>query len=468
MYLCIDLKSFYASVECADLGMDPLKTRLVVADEERTDGTICLAVSPALKAYGIPGRPRLFEVRQKVDRIKKETGMDLDFIIAVPRMARYVEVSTKIYSVYLEYIAPEDIHVYSIDEVFIDLTSYTALYKMSAHDLAVRIIRDVLSKTGITATAGIGTNLYLAKIAMDIVAKHCEADRDGVRIAELDEMSYRRLLWNHTPLTDFWRMGHGTAGRLSEHGIYTMGDIARQSLNDEDFFYRLFGIDAELLIDHAWGIETCTMRDIKTYRPKIHSLSSGQVLPRPYRFDEALLVIREMADVLAADLVDRGLVTSSLTIYVGYDRENSGKLEQGDLAHLDHYGRIVPAGAHGSIDLMRHTSSAPEIMDAAGRLFEKEVSRRYTVRRLNITANNTIPADSAGHQIDMFELCGDIIGDGDPSDQAAASNVNDTLLQKTMLDIRKKHGNNAILRGMNLKEGGTARERNRQIGGHRA
>lgn len=494
MYLCIDLKSFYASVECADLGLDPLKTRLVVADEERTDGTICLAVSPALKAYGIPGRPRLFEVRQKIDRLRRETGLELDYIVARPRMARYVEVSTAIYGVYLKYIAPEDIHVYSIDEVFIDLTSYMSLYRMSAHDLAREMIRDVLRTTGITATAGIGTNLYLAKIAMDIVAKHSEADSDGVRIAELDEISYRRLLWNHRPLTDFWRMGHGTAGRLAEHGIYTMGDIARQSLNDEDFFYRIFGIDAELLIDHAWGIEPCTMPDIKKYRPKIRSLSSGQVLPRPYAYDEALLVIREMADLLASDLVDKGLLTSSLTIYIGYDRTNADRIAEGDPAHLDHYGRIVPAGSHGSVDLMRNTSSAREIMDATGRLFSKIASRVYTIRRLNITANNTIPEEGVGHQLDIFELGagmgsssgGDMAATDpgahpDPAASASSSSASaassasaepqaseEAALQKVMLDIRKKYGNNAILRGMNLKEGGTAMERNNQIGGHRA
>ncbi|MBR6879596.1 MAG: DNA methylase [Clostridiales bacterium] len=456
MYICIDLKSFYASVECADRGLDPLKARLVVADESRTDKTICLAVSPALKAYGISGRARLFEVKSQLEKVRIKTGKTVDYIIAPPRMGRYMEVSSKIRYVYYRYVAPEDLHVYSVDEVFIDVTDYLRLYRLSARQLASKMIKDVLSETGITATVGIGTNLYLAKIAMDIVAKKAPADEDGVRIAELDERSYREILWSHTPLTDFWRIGRGTSAKLIDHGMYTMGDVARQSLRDEEVLYRLFGIDAEILIDHAWGYEPCTMKAIKSYIPETTSLSSGQVLPTPYTFRQAGLIVREMADMLSLDLVAKRLVTPSLTLYIGYDRSAFSRDEYDPTNYRDIYRH----GAHGSISLGTPTASSVRIRDAASDLYEKITDRDMPIRRINICANNTEPDSAGGVQMDLF----DMIDDKGP----VISSEEENELQKTMLDIKSRYGANAIVRGMNLLEGGRTIERNKQIGGHKA
>ena len=387
--IAIDLKSFYASVECVERGLDPLTTKLVVADESRTEKTICLAVSPALKAFGIPGRPRLFEVNQKVRAINAGRKDKITFITAVPRMALYIKYNTAIYSIYLRYIAPEDIHVYSIDEVFIDATAYLNTYKMDAHSLALKMISDVYAETNITATAGIGSNLYLAKIAMDIVAKHMPPDKNGVRIAELDEMSYRKKLWNHTPLTDFWRVGHGYEKKLISHGLYTMGDIARCSINDEDLLYKLFGINAELLIDHAWGWEPCTIKDIKSYTPENNSISSGQVLQRPYSCDEAGIVVREMADELVLSLVQKKLVTDQIVLQIGYDRESDLKTYTGEIKP-DRYGRRVPKPAHGSFNLGDHTSSTAKIISGTMELYDNIINRELLIRRITVTANHVI------------------------------------------------------------------------------
>lgn len=457
-YIAIDLKSFYASVECVDRGLDPMTANLVVADPERTETTICLAVSPSLKALGIPGRARLFEVLQKLEEVRRRTGREVPYTIAVPRMAHYIQVSADIYGIYLKYISPEDIHVYSIDECFMDVTEYLRLYQMTAHQLAIRIIRDVLEQTGITATAGIAPNLYLAKIAMDIVAKHVEADRDGVRIAELDEMSYRRLLWGHRPLTDFWRIGHGLARRLEENGMYTMGDIARESLREdtansgEGKLYRLFGIDAELLIDHAWGIEPCTMADIKSYRSETNSIGSGQVLPCAYPVDKARVVLQEMTDLLALDLVDQGLVTDSVTIYIGFDRKMAGRSGYSGEFRVDHYGRKVPKSVHGTASLGTATASTKQIMEAVLDLYDRLVNPALQVRRMTITANRV--TEEGYEQLDLFS---------DPEERER-----EKKMQKTMLEIKKKFGKNAILKGMNLQEGATAILRNDQIGGHKA
>lgn len=474
--IAIDLKSFYASVECVDRGLDPLTTNLVVADETRTDKTICLAVTPALKAHGLPGRARLFEVRQKA----REKG--LEFLIAPPRMARYMEVSNRIYSIYLNYISTEDIHVYSIDEVFIEATAYMKTYGCSAHDLAMRMVKDVLSQTGITATAGIGSNLYLAKIAMDIEAKHSAPDKDGVRIAELDEMSYRQNYWDHRPLTDFWRIGHGLAAKLEANYMYTMGDIALCSINCEERLYKLFGVNAELLIDHAWGWEPCTIKQIKEYRPSSNSLSCGQVLSHPYPFEKARLVVKEMTDGLSFDLVEKGLVTDQIILSVGYDggilnqdggdgrRDDSGNGRRDDSGNAkgqsrqarysgpvvsDWYGRDVPKPAHGSINLSGSTSSSQMMTDAAMALFDRIVDRNIPVRRMYVVANHTVREESsAGVQLDLFETGYDT--------------EKERKRQEAILAIRKKYGKNAILKGMNFEEGATAIERNGQIGGHRA
>ena len=444
-YIAINLKSFYASVECAERGLDPLTTRLVVADSSRTDKTICLAVSPALKALGVSGRPRLFEVKRMVTQ---------DFIIATPRMALYMEVSSRIYGVYLKYIAPEDIHVYSIDEVFIDATDYLVTYSCSPHDLAMRMIRDVLATTGITATAGIGTNLYLAKVAMDIVAKHSEPDRDGVRVATLDEYSYRRLLWDHTPLTDFWRVGHGIAARLEAVGIRTMGELARCSLDPawEAFLYKTFGVNAELLIDHAWGWEPCTMAHIKAFRPSSNSLGSGQVLMEPYSFEKARVVIGEMIDSLVMDLVEKRLVTDQIVISVNYERIE--KRPSGIELVRDWYGRTVPKPTHGSVNLGKKTSSTHLITEAALGLFDKIVNHKVFVLRLGVAAMNVTPEDSEPEQLEIFE-------DNFDRDKERRQ-------QEAILSIRRKFGKNAILKGMNFEDGATAKERNRQIGGHKA
>lgn len=452
VYIAIDLKSFYASVECIERGLNPLTTNLVVADPTRSEKTICLAVSPSLKAYGIPGRARLFEVQQKLKEIKQLTGKEVEYIIAPPQMARYIEVSADIYETYLKYISPEDIHVYSIDECFMDVTDYLKLYQMSAKELAVKMILDVLGNTGITATAGIGTNLYLSKIAMDIVAKHVDADASGVRIAELDELTYRRLLWDHRPITDFWRIGGGIAKRLENSGLYTMGDIARTSLQHEDILYGMLGIDAELLIDHAWGYEPCGMEEIKTYKPSTNSISSGQVLPYPYDFHKARIIVQEMTELLVLDLVDKGMVTDSLTLTIGYDRSNVDEgIYQGEIIN-DRYGRAVPKSAHGTANLGTTSSSTKKIMTAVMELYDRIVSKELMVRRVTIGANNLV--EERYEQLDLFT---------NPAELAK-----ERKMQQAMLNIKKKFGKNAILKGTDLEEGATTRERNNQIGGHKA
>lgn len=467
-YIAIDLKSFYASVECMRRGLDPLTANLVVADESRTDKTICLAVSPSLKAYGIPGRPRLFEVKQRLKEIKASTGQDIKLLVAEPHMQHYIDVSADIYHIYLKYVSASDIHVYSIDEVFMDITPYLSTYRnpdgsfMTARELVKTIIKDVLKQTGITATAGIGTNLYLAKIAMDIVAKHVSADEDGVRIAELDERQYKRLLWNHRPLTSFWRIGRGIAKRLEENGMYTMGDVARMSLYNEELLFQLFGIDAELLIDHAWGIEPCTMQDIKNYRPDSNSIGAGQVLGCSYSREKARLVVREMVDSLALELVAKRLATDQIVLDIGYDKEISG---YSGPVHADRYGRKIPKPAHGSTRLAAYTSSATELTDAAMTLYDKIVSPKLLVRRLNVTFPNVMDEEKA--KANTF-IQYDFFTDPAELERQEKEREREKKIQRTMLDIKEKYGKNAILKGMNLEEGATAMERNRQIGGHKA
>ena len=496
-YIAIDLKSFYASVECVERGLDPLDTNLVVADESRTEKTICLAVSPSLKACGIPGRPRLFEVvAQMADvnamrrykaplrqfrgesfsagELAADPSLKLSYIVARPRMALYIAYSTEIYQIYLKYIAPEDIHVYSIDEVFIDATAYLETYGMTARELAVTMIRDVLSATGITATAGIGTNLYLCKIAMDIVAKKMPADKDGVRIAELDEMSYRRLMWTHRPLTDFWRVGRGYAGRLEHSGIFTMGDIARMSTSEfgEKALYRMFGVNAELLIDHAWGWEPCTIEDIKKYRPETSSISSGQVLQEATEHDTARLITWEMADALSLDLADKGLVTDQLTLTVGYDVEN---LRRDDIMQsykgkikLDRYGRAVPVHAHGTANLAAPVSSSRLITEAAAELFDRITDERLLVRRLTICANRVVPAGAVREEQQQLDFFTDFEEEERRLSAEKAELQRENSLQLAMLRMKERYGKNAVLRGASLCDGATARSRNQQIGGHRA
>lgn len=457
-YLAIDLKSFYASVECRERLLDPLTTKLVVADKSRTSKTICLAVTPALKAYGLSGRSRLFEVEAKAREIKRQTGKELDYIVAPPRMALYIQYSTRIYNVYLRYFAPEDIHVYSIDEVFIDATSYLPFYKMTAHELAVKVIHEVLKETGITATAGIAPNLFLCKAAMDIVAKHIPADKDGVRIAEIDVSSYRKELWNHQPITDFWRVGKATARRLEKHFIHTMGDIARMSLNNPEILFDEFGIDAEILIDHAWGIEPVGMKDIKSYKSEAKSLGSGQVLHEPYTFEKAKIIVREMAELLALDLFKKKMVAASVTLQVGYDVESLNfKNFDGEVVR-DFYGRDIPKPAHASAWLGQETNSSKIIVEAFVGLFEKIVNPSWLVRRVNITANNT--KLESEHQPGLFD-------DVDKKDGGFNQEKEDSL-QKTRLEIMRKFGKNALLKGMNLQEGATTIDRNAQIGGHKA
>lgn len=447
-YIAIDLKSFYASAECVARGLDPLTTNLVVADASRTDKTICLAVSPSLKAYGIPGRARLFEVNQKLK------GTDVQYIIAPPRMSYYIEVSSRIYSIYLRFIAPEDIHVYSIDEVFIDATQYLRLYNTNPHDLAMRLVREVLKETGITATAGIGPNLYLCKVAMDIEAKHSAPDKDGVRVAALDEMSYRRKYWAHRPLTDFWRIGKGTVNRLAAMHLYTLGDVARRSLTDEESLYKAFGVNAELLIDHAWGWEPCTMEYIKSYRPVTSSLSSGQVLTRPYKADEAGLIVREMTDLLVLDLVDKKLVTDQLVLHIGYESGPANGYKGAVVQ--DWYGRPTPKPAHGSVNLPGATSSTTLIMKAAMELFDRIIDPSLMVRRIYVVASHVLPEEKAdGLQLDLF-------------DEAPVDLARERRQQEAILEIRRRFGKNAILKGMNFEEGATTRDRNNQIGGHKA
>lgn len=498
-YIAIDLKSFYASVECMQRGLDPMTTNLVVADESRTEKTICLAVSPSLKSYGVPGRPRLFEVVQKIKAVNNQRKwkapkktlvgesynntelqarpeLAVSYIIAPPQMAKYMEVSTQIYNVYLKYISPEDIHVYSIDEVFIDATHYLGTYKCTAHELAIRMIRDVLATTGITATAGIGTNMFLCKVAMDIVAKKMPADKDGVRIAELDEMSFRQQLWNHRPLTDFWRVGKGYAKKLEENGMFTLGDVALESMTErgEDRLYKLFGVNAELLIDHAWGWEPCTIEEIKKYKPSTNSLGSGQVLHCPYDNEKARLIVHEMTDLLVLDLVEKHLVTDQLVLTVGYDIENLtdpkiSKYYTGPVT-TDHYGRQIPKHAHGTVNLDRQTSSTRIIVEAMLGLFDRIVDKKLLVRRVNISANRVVSESSVDTSAPMEQM--DLFTDYEElerkqkAEQAALER--EKKAQKAIIELRKKYGKNAVLKGMNLQEGATTKDRNEQVGGHKA
>lgn len=490
-YIAIDLKSFYASVECVDRGLDPLSVNLVVADRERTEKTICLAVTPSLKAYGISGRARLFEVVQQVREINRERrgrspgkmlghssydarelkahpSYALDYIVAPPRMSRYMEVSAEIYRIYLKYVAPEDIHIYSIDEVFIDASAYLKTGKLTARKFAETIVYDVLKTTGITAAAGIGTNLYLCKIAMDIMAKHIPPDKNGVRIAELDEMSYRRRLWAHRPLTDFWRVGRGYSRKLEQNGMFTMGDVARCSLENEELLYGLFGVNAELLIDHAWGWEPCTIADIKAYRPESHSLSSGQVLQEPYSFGKGLLIIKEMADALSLDLADKGMVTDQLVLSVGYDVENLADAEKrahfsGDIT-FDHYGRAVPKPAHGSVELARQTASTRLIVRSAAELYGKIVRRDLTVRRITIAANHVVREADAELRPEQLDIFTDVA----LLEREERMLVREKEIQKAVLKIKRRFGKNAVVKAMDLEDGATSIQRNAQVGGHRA
>ncbi len=542
-YIAIDLKSFYASVECVDRGLDPLNTYLVVADESRTSKTICLAVSPALKSHGVPGRPRLFEVEQRVKEINAERAMGapggalrgktaamrllrqrkdlgIHYYVAKPRMARYIEISKQIYGIYLRYISPEDIHVYSIDEVFIDATPYLKTYSMTAKELAMKMIGEVLSATGITATVGIGTNMYLAKVAMDIVAKHIEANADGVRLAQLDEMSYRKLLWGHTPITDFWRVGRGYRKKLADVGLHTMGDVARCSIgskndfHNEDLLYKLFGVNAELLIDHAWGWEPCTIKDVKSYRPSANSLSSGQVLQEAYDFNAGRIVVSEMADGLSLDLLSKGLTTDQIVLTVGYDVENLSdpvrrSRYKGEVVK-DGYGRLIPKHAHGTANLGIHTSSTERIVKNTLKLYDRIVGRDMLIRRLTISANRVIDAEEGksnnedrkanGHQLSLFDAFvtdgrnakNDNFGQSNREKNSEAHNKQVTevhegegegsldsgtgrneedseeRIQEALLKIKDRFGKNAILKGTSYQKGATARDRNRQIGGHKA
>lgn len=497
VYLAIDLKSFYASQECVERGLDPLTTNLVVADESRTEKTICLAVTPALKAYGIPGRARLFEVIQKVNQInvlrlekapgrtwsgksihvpelEKNPGLKLDFLIARPRMAHYLECSARIYGIYLNYVAPEDIHVYSVDEVFIDATPYLKLYGLTPEELARKMILDVLKATGITATAGIGTNLYLCKVALDIMAKRIPPDQNGVRIATLDENTYRQQLWDHRPLTDFWRVGPGYAKKLERNGLFTMGDVARCSLGRtrefhcEDLLYRLFGVNAELLIDHAWGWEPCTIGDIKGYKPVTNSLSSGQVLQCPYTWEKARLVIQEMTDALVLDLVEKGLTTDQLVLTVGYDRESLSDPRRQEAytgpVTIDAYGRKIPKHAQGTANLSKRSSSGKSIMEAVMGLYDRIVHPELLIRRLNLTANRVTAETEEREQPIQLDLFGDSEAENRERDQWER----EKRRQQAVLEIRKKYGKNAIVKGISLEDGATGMERNGQIGGHKA
>ncbi|MDO4948928.1 MAG: DNA methylase [Bacteroidales bacterium] len=497
-YIAIDLKSFFASVECVERGLDPLTTNLVVADESRTEKTICLAVSPSLKVWGIGGRARLFEVVQRLravnterrsnasgrrltgkswkdEELKEHPDWEVDFIVAPPQMAKYISYSTTIYKIYLKYIAPEDIHVYSIDEVFIDATAYLATYKMSAHELAMTMIGDVLKHTGITATAGIGTNLYLCKIAMDIMAKRMPADKDGVRIAELNEATYREKLWDYTPITKFWRVGKGIAEQLAQYGMFTMGDVALCSVEREELLYKLFGVNAELLIDHAWGWEPCTIDQVKAYRPKTNSLSSGQVLSEPYTFKKARVVAQEMADAAVLDLVGKHLVTDQLVLTVGYGTESLKNPDptasyQGPVT-VDHYGRQVPKPAHGTVNLGHHSSSGKLIAEAVVALFDRIVDPRLLVRRLNLTTNHVVGEEKAASecrapiQLDLFTDHEALERQRGVEKERLAK---ERRMQETLLNIKQKYGKNSILRGLNFEEGATAMKRNKQIGGHKA
>ena len=504
-YIAIDLKSFYASVECVERKENPLTTNLVVADESRTEKTICLAVSPSLKAFGIPGRARLFEVVAAVKEVNRrrlaaiperkfsgkschaedidsDKSLAVSYIVAPPRMAKYMEYSTRIYQIYLRYFAPEDMHVYSVDEVFMDATRYLSTYKMSARELTRKIIQDILSETGITATAGIGTNLYLCKIAMDVWAKHTEADKDGVRIAELDEMSYRRYLWDHKPITDFWRVGRGYAKKLAENGMFTMGDIARCSVGkpgefyNEGLLYDLFGVNAELLIDHAWGWEPCTIEDIKAYKPSANSISTGQVLSEPYDFEKTRLIIREMTELLVLDLLDKHLVTDRMVLTVGYDIENltdkSRRNAYNGEVMTDRYGRKIPKHAHGTANLKEKTSSISIIMDAVMELYDRIMDPELLTRRMSVVAANVVDESEAEAQktetYEQLSLFTDIKAEEERKKKEKAALLKERKAQEAVLAIRKKFGKNAILKGTNLEEGATTIDRNRQIGGHKA
>ena len=485
IYIAIDLKSFYASVECRERGLDPNATNLVVADSSRTEKTVCLAVTPTLKAYGISGRARLFEVIQKVKEVnvarkrkalghifkgkssddielKNKPELELDFIIAPPRMAYYMKYSTKIYDIYLKYFAPEDIFAYSIDEVFCDVTHYLKTYKMSARELVTKVIQDVYETTGITATAGIGTNLYLCKVAMDIVAKHVKPDKNGVRIAGLDEMTYRKLLWDHRPITDFWRVGKGYAKKLEKYRIYTMGDVARISVQNEELLYYLFGVNAELLIDHSWGWESATIESVKAYKPISNSISSGQVLHCPYNYENTKLIVKEMTELLTLDLVKKNLVTDQIVLEIGYDIDNL-KNYDGEI-DIDRYGRKVPKHAHGTINIDHKTSSTKAIMEAVMELYEKTINDKLLVRRLNITANNVVNIsevkEETCEQINLFVNYEEV-------NKQREKEQAERKIQKAMIDIKNKYGKNAILKGMNLQKEGTTIERNSQIGGHK-
>lgn len=485
IYIAIDLKSFYASVECIERGLDPNITNLVVADSSRTEKTVCLAVTPSLKQYGIPGRARLFEVIQKVKEVnigrkrrfrgqefkgkssddvelKNKPELELEFIIAPPRMAHYMKYSTRIYDIYLKYFAPEDIFAYSIDEVFCDVTHYLKTYKMSARELVTKVIQDVYETTGITATAGIGTNLYLCKVAMDIVAKHVKPDKNGVRIAGLDEMTYRKLLWGHRPITDFWRVGKGYAKKLEKYRIYTMGDVARISLQNEDFLYNLFGVNAELLIDHSWGWESATIESIKKYKPITNSISSGQVLHCPYNYENTKLIVKEMTELLTLDLVKKNLVTNQVVLEIGYDIDNISQNYIGEI-DIDRYGRKVPKHAHGTINIDHQTSSTKVIMEATIELYEKIINKKLLVRRINITANNVVHISEIKEenyqQIDLFTNFEEL-------NKKREKERAEREIQKAMIDIKSKYGKNAIIKGMNLQKEGTTIERNSQIGGH--
>ena len=491
IYVSIDLKSFYASVECQERGLNPITTNLVVADASRTEKTICLAVSPSLKSYGIPGRARLFEVIQKVKEVNierkrkapnqtftgssydntailKNPDLELSYIIAPPRMGFYMKYSTNIYNIYLKWFSSDDIYVYSIDEVFIDVTHYLKTYHMTARELVTHVIQDVYKSTGITATAGIGTNLYLCKIAMDIVAKHVEPNKNGVRIAGLDEMTYRKLLWNHRPLTDFWRVGSGYAKKLEAHGIYTMGDVARTSIQNEDLLYKLFGINAELLIDHAWGWEPVNIKQIKEYKPESNSISSGQVLHCPYDYEKTKLIVKEMTELLTLDLVKKNLVTHQIVLTVGYDIENLTNpfiknLYKGEIT-TDRYGRKIPKHAHGTINLDYKTSSTKIIMDAVMKLYERIINKQLLVRRINITVNNVVDEFTEKNKKTYEQI--DLFTDYQQKAEKLQKEKMEKELQKAMIGIKNKYGKNAIIKGMNLQDGGTTIDRNKQIGGH--
>ena len=495
IYIAIDLKSFYASVECVERNLDALNTNLVVADPSRTEKTICLAVSPSLKSYGISGRARLFEVVQKVEQInndrrykapgrtlagksywyselKDHPELAVDYIVAPPQMNKYMKVSAQICGIYLKYVAPEDIFAYSVDEVFIDATNYLDIYHLDAHGFARMMIQDVLHTTGITATAGIGPNMFLCKVAMDIVAKHIPADRDGVRIAELDEDGYKENLWEHTPITDFWRVGRGTASRISKIGLYTMGDIARCSTNRQSLgqLYKLLGKNAELLVDHAWGIEPTTIKDVKDYSPDNNSISTGQVLKEPTDYETTKLIVWEMADVLSLDLVEKGVTTNQLVLTIGYDRESLASGKYTGEVTIDYYGREVPKHAHGTINLERHTSSTKLITEAVMKLFDAIADPELLSRRIGIAACNVISDEEASkiprnEQMSIFDLENNTSSEAKEAEESLAK---ERALQEAMLEIKHKYGKNAVVKAKNLNKGGTAIERNGQIGGHKA